>query len=136
MTFRAYCCAGHPNHGEALLDMEKGAGTVEPLMERYALQEMVEMAGARLAKFVMRGFLIFLWVHLFNSMKKYAVNYIGEDTWFCTLAVIVAVVPITEAFCNLGQSVDDVVQSAYNTATRYDLAQRKKYRQSLAANLG
>lgn len=43
--------------------------------------------------------MILLWVHVYDSMRRYAINHIGEDTWFGTFAVIVVAVPITEFFC-------------------------------------
>lgn len=49
--------------------------------------------------------MILLGVYLFNSMKRYAINYTGGDTWFTMFAVIVVAVPIAELFCIWGQTL-------------------------------
>ncbi|KAL6868198.1 hypothetical protein ACP4OV_015043 [Aristida adscensionis] len=67
-------------------------------------QAAVKRAGDRIAKYIVRGFLIVLWLYLFNVMKRFAINYIGEDTWFTTSVVIVVSVPMTEAFAIIGES--------------------------------
>jgi len=38
-------------------------------------------------------------------MRRYAINHVGQDTWFSTFAVIVVAVPIAEFFCVVGQIV-------------------------------
>ncbi|CAO2152801.1 unnamed protein product [Urochloa humidicola] len=91
-----------------LLDTETGRRpgggcAVEALAT--AGRDPVKMAAERAAKFIVRGFLILLGVYLFNSMKRYAINYTGEDTWFSTFAVIVVAVPIAEILCILGQTL-------------------------------
>lgn len=44
-------------------------------------------------------------VYLFNSMKRYAINYTGGDTWFTMFAVIAVAVPIAELFCIWGHTL-------------------------------
>ncbi|CAN6374529.1 unnamed protein product [Urochloa humidicola] len=91
-----------------LLDTETGRRpgggcAVEALAA--AGRDPVKMAVERAAKFIVRGLLILLGVYLFNSMKRYAINYTGEDTWFSTFTVIVVAVPIAEILCILGQTL-------------------------------
>lgn len=49
--------------------------------------------------------MILLGVYIFGSMRKYAINYIGEDTWFTEFVVISVAVPIAEIACILGQTL-------------------------------
>ncbi|WVZ53756.1 hypothetical protein U9M48_004657 [Paspalum notatum var. saurae] len=50
-----------------------------------------------------QGLGILLWLYLYSSMRRYAINYIGADTWFSTFVAIVVAVPMTELFCIMGQ---------------------------------
>ncbi|XP_062183396.1 uncharacterized protein LOC133887454 [Phragmites australis] len=105
---RAYNGGGEASREELvapLLDLGKGrpwGRTAEtPAEKDHVMKKVVERA----VKLLIRGLLILLWMYLFNSMRRYAINYIGGDTWFSTFAVIAVAVPIAEIFCIFGQTL-------------------------------
>ncbi|KAL6868211.1 hypothetical protein ACP4OV_015056 [Aristida adscensionis] len=90
-----------------LLDLEKGRlPAPAPEAVRDPVKVMANWAGRRIAKFIYRGLFILLGMYIFNSMKRYAVDYMGGDTWFTTFAVTAVAVPIAEILCILGQSLN------------------------------
>ncbi|CAN6380843.1 unnamed protein product [Urochloa humidicola] len=82
-------------------DLENGRRTETTTQD--PVNEIVLIASFRMTKFITRGLLILLWVYLYNSIRRYAVSYIGEDTWFTTFVVIVIAVPVAEIFYIVGQ---------------------------------
>ncbi|XP_062181820.1 uncharacterized protein LOC133886105 [Phragmites australis] len=105
---RAYNGGGEASREELvapLLDLGKGrpwGRTAETPAEK---DPIMKKAVERAVKFLLRGLLILLWMYLFNSMRRYAINYIGGDTWFSTFAVIAVAIPIAEIFCIFGQTL-------------------------------
>lgn len=57
----------------------------------------------------LQGFFILFGMFLFDSMKRYAVNYIGADTWFSTFVVIVVSVPVAEVFSIMSQILNELM---------------------------
>ncbi|KAG2560703.1 hypothetical protein PVAP13_8KG094300 [Panicum virgatum] len=108
---RCYCNAGREAQipGDELpgasADLENGRRTQKTTatVDEDPVNEIAMSAVNRVTKFVVRGLLILLWVYLYNSMRRYAISYIGNDTWFSTFVVTVIAVPVAEFFCILGQ---------------------------------
>ncbi|RLM58813.1 hypothetical protein C2845_PM18G02590 [Panicum miliaceum] len=95
------CCC---NAGRASADLENGwRAETAATAEKDPVNEIGMSATNRVTKFIVRGLLILLWVYLYNSMRRYAISYIGKDTWFSTFAVTVIAVPVAEFFCIVGQ---------------------------------
>ncbi|KAG2556321.1 hypothetical protein PVAP13_8NG071000 [Panicum virgatum] len=107
---RCYCNAGREAEGPgdelsgASADLENGQRTeTAATAEKDPVNVILMSAVDRVTKFVVRGLLILLWVYLYNSMRRYAISYIGNDTWFSTFAVTVIAVPVAEFLCIVGQ---------------------------------
>ncbi|XP_044344469.1 uncharacterized protein [Triticum aestivum] len=56
----------------------------------------------RIATFIFRVLLVFLWVYLFDSMRRYAIKYTEGDTKFSLFAVILMALPMTDPFLIIG----------------------------------
>ncbi|RCV24816.1 hypothetical protein SETIT_5G116700v2 [Setaria italica] len=101
---RCCCSSGGEAAREPLLgasaDLENGrrteTTTTTTAESHDPVKEIAFLTAKRITKFTVRGLLILLWVYLYNSMRRYAINYIGEDTWFSTFAVILIAVPVVE----------------------------------------
>ncbi|RCV37436.1 hypothetical protein SETIT_8G062600v2 [Setaria italica] len=108
---RCCCSAGGEAAREPLLgasaDLENGRRTETTMTMTTTttaesddpVKEIAFMTDNRITKFIIRGLLILLWVYLYNSMRRYAISYIGEDTWFSTFVVILISVPVVEFLC-------------------------------------